>query len=212
MTVMRYPRFEFRPSHSDALHLDFWLNGENILRDSGTFSYNTEARWLNYFSGTAAHNTIQFDDQDQMPRLSRFLFGDWLRTFGLEEICEEDGKTSFGAGYVCRRGASHYRKLSLSSCSLLIDDEVKGFKRKAELRWRLAPGKWELVKVEGGVRTRSLDFPEFSISVNASVPLARCELTDGWESLHYCEKTSLPVLEIETNSSCRLTTEVRWKN
>ena len=212
MTVMRYPRFEFRPSQADALHLDFWVNGKNLLRDSGTFSYNTEARWLNYFSGTAAHNTIQFDDQDQMPRLSRFLFGDWLRTSGLEEIREEDGKTSFGAGYVCRRGISHYRKLSLSSSFLLVDDEIKGFKSKAELRWRFAPGEWELVEVDGGVKTRSLDFPGFSLSVNASTPLVRCELRDGWESLHYCEKTPLPVLEIETRTNCRLTTEVRWSN
>ncbi len=212
MTVMRYPRFEFRPSHSDALHIDFWLKGENILRDSGTFSYNTDARWLNYFSGTAAHNTIQFDDQDQMPRLSRFLFGDWLRTFGLEEIREEDGKTSFGAGYVCRRGASHYRKLSLSSCSLLIDDDVKGFKRKAELRWRLAPGNWELVKVEGGVKTSSQDFPGFVLSVSSNEPYVRCALKEGWESLHYLEKTPLTVLELETAVSCKLTTEIRWEN
>ena len=212
MAMVRYPRFEFRPSHADVLHLDFWLNGQNILRDSGTYSYNNESHWLNYFSGTESHNTIQFDDRDQMPRLSRFLFGDWLRTSSLEKIREKDGKTSFGAGYVCRRGISHYRRISLSSSSLLVDDEIKGFKGKAELRWRLAPGKWEIVQEDGGIKTRSLDFPEFSLSVNASAPWVRCELRKGWESLHYFEKMSLPVLEIETRSACSLITEVRWSN
>ena len=212
MAMLRYPRFRFRPSHADALHLDLWLDDLNLLRDGGTFSYNTEKRWLNYFSGTESHNTIQFDECDQMPRLSKFLFGDWLRTSDLEKIRQEDGKISFGAGYVCRRGISHYRRVSLSSSSLLVDDEIKGFKKKAELRWRLAPGKWELVEVDGGVKARCQDFPEFSLSVNASVPLVRCELLAGWESLHYCEKTPLPVLEIETKTNCRLTTEVRWSN
>jgi len=67
MALLRYPRFRFRPSQADALHLDFWVSGENWLRDAGSFSYNTEQRWLNYFPGTVAHNTIQFDGRDQMP-------------------------------------------------------------------------------------------------------------------------------------------------
>jgi hypothetical protein len=41
---------------------------------------------LNYFAGTASHNTIQFDDRDQMPRVSRFLFGDWLKPDVIELV------------------------------------------------------------------------------------------------------------------------------
>lgn len=212
MVMLKYPVFKFRPSHADALHVDLWINGFNFLRDGGTYSYNTDKKWLNYFSGIESHNTIQFDGVEQMPKISRFLFGDWLKTSSLEKIREKDGKTSFGAGYVCRRGISHYRRISLSSSSLLVDDEIKGFKGKAELRWRLAPGKWEIVHEDGGIKTRSLDFPEFSLSVNASAPWVRCELRKGWESLHYFEKMSLPVLEIETRSACSLITEVRWSN
>jgi len=212
MVLLKYPMFKFRPSHADALHVDLWINGFNFLRDGGTYSYNTDKRWLNYFSGTQSHNTIQFDDRDQMPRLSRFLFGDWLKASGLEDVQEEDGKTNFGAGYVCRRGISHHRKLSLSSSSLKVVDEVEGFKRKAELRWRLAPGKWELVEGDGGVQTRSKDFPGFSLTISTNLPYVGCRLKEGWESLHYCEKNPLPVLELETAVSCKLTTEIRWKN
>ncbi|MGH8021487.1 MAG: heparinase II/III domain-containing protein, partial [Opitutaceae bacterium] len=57
MAVMRYPRFRFRPGHADALHLDLWLSGENLLRDGGSYSYNSEAEWMSYFPGTASHNT-----------------------------------------------------------------------------------------------------------------------------------------------------------
>ena len=212
MTMMRYPRFRFRPGHADALHLDLWLGDRNILRDGGTYSYKAEQKWLNYFSGTQSHNTVQFDDRDQMPRLSRFLFGDWLKTSDLEDVQEEDGKTNFGAGYVCHKGTAHHRKISFSPNSLTVVDEVKGFNKKAELRWRLAPGEWELVEEGGSVKTRSQDFPGFVLSVSSDEPYVRCALKEGWESLHYFEKTPLPVLEIETAVSCRLTTEIRWKN
>ena len=50
MAMLRYPRFRYRPGHADALHLDLWLGDRNILRDGGTYSYNAERKWLNYFS------------------------------------------------------------------------------------------------------------------------------------------------------------------
>ena len=80
MAVMRYPRYRFRPSHADALHLDFWLGGRNILRDGGTCSYHTDQTQMDFFFGTASHNTVAFDHRDQMPRIGHFLFGRWLKT------------------------------------------------------------------------------------------------------------------------------------
>src|SRR4029079_19380469 len=77
MALMRYPRFRFRPSHADALHVDLWKDGTNLLRDGGSYSYS-DMEGTAYFSGTASHNTVQFDDRDQMPRVGRSLFGDWL--------------------------------------------------------------------------------------------------------------------------------------
>ena len=109
--MLRYPRFSFRPNHADALHLDLWYKGTNILRDAGTFSYNDqEAEW---FSGTAAHNTIMFDGRDQMPRIGRFLFGKWLKAENVEFV-EEDGATvSAAAAYTDAHGARHHRAISL---------------------------------------------------------------------------------------------------
>ncbi|MFT6300748.1 MAG: hypothetical protein ACJA2R_000765, partial [Saprospiraceae bacterium] len=77
---IRYPVFKFRPSQCDVLHVDFWLDSKNILRDAGTYSYNCEKKWLDYFPSVTAHNTVQFDNAEQMPRLSRFLYSDWLKT------------------------------------------------------------------------------------------------------------------------------------
>jgi hypothetical protein len=37
--LLRAPTARFRPSHADALHVDLWWKGKNILRDGGTYAY-----------------------------------------------------------------------------------------------------------------------------------------------------------------------------
>ena len=210
MAMMRYPRFRFRPSQADALHLDLWLGPDNLLRDAGTYSYNTDPQWINYFCGTASHNTVQFDDRDQMPRLSRFLFGDWLKADGVQTLPGSAETTQFAAGYRVGRGARHHRAVSLQAGGLQVVDQVQGFTTKAVLRWRLQPGDWHLVRSPQGLQLVLGSEGVVTIGVSATVPVLRCELVQGWESRHYLEKTPVPVLEIEVQQSCTLTTEVHW--
>jgi hypothetical protein len=233
MAMLRYPRFKFRPSQADALHLDLWLSGDNLMRDAGSYSYNTEPQWLKYFGGTASHNTVQFDDRDQMPRLSRFLFGDWLKTSTIEALTEDAQATRFGAGYRDAKGASHQRSMALADTHLVVVDKVAGFACKGVLRWRLMPGDWHLslvlndkVHLESrapasmdvvksiAVRTPLLQGENaaeiHTITVQATMLITRCEIVQGWESRHYLEKTSVQVLEVEFQQSGTLTTEYRW--
>ena len=210
MVMLRYPRFRFRPSQADALHLDLWLGQDNLLRDAGTYSYNTEPQWFNYFGGTASHNTVQFDDRDQMPRLSRFLFGDWLKADGVQILPGSSQVTQFAAGYRAGSGVRHHRAVSLHEGRLQVVDQVQGFTTRAVLRWRLQPGDWRLEQSTQGLRLVSGCEGAVTFLVSASVMVFRCELVQGWESRHYLEKTSVPVLEVEVQQSCTLTTEVHW--
>lgn len=210
MAILRYPRFRFRPSQADLLHLDFWLGQNNILRDAGTYSYNTDPQWANYFGGTVSHNTIQFDERDQMPRLSRFLFGDWLKVSDLQPLIDSDEVTQFGVGYQDRRKASHYRQVSLKLGHLIIMDKIQGFTDKAVLRWRLEPGKWFIQSTSNGQHLVRNPDNNIFLSILSSAPVMRCELVKGWESRHYLEKTLVPVLEIEVQQAATLTTEVFW--
>ncbi|SVC02488.1 uncharacterized protein METZ01_LOCUS255342, partial [marine metagenome] len=73
---VRFANFEFRPSQADCLHVDLFVGGKNLLCDAGSYSYHDHEHL--YFSGTGCHNTIVFDDRDQMPRVGKFLFGQWL--------------------------------------------------------------------------------------------------------------------------------------
>ena len=205
MAMLRYPRFRFRPSQADALHLDLWLDGENWLRDAGTFTYNTEPKWLSYFPGTAAHNTVEFDGRDQMPRFSRFLFGDWLKTSVLEPLAVSGSAQKFAAGYLDRQGCKHVRSVVMTKGSLVVTDKVSGFSESAVLRWRLRPGDWEL-----DAANQALELDDFTLKFSTDVPLLRFEIVEGWESRYYLQKTPLPVLEIETDQAAELVTTFEW--
>ncbi|WP_296427247.1 heparinase II/III-family protein [Yoonia sp.] len=199
IAYLRYPRFRFRPSQADAMHCDLWVRGQNILRDAGTFSYNTSAADMTYFNGAFAHNTITFDNRDQMPRLGRFLFGNWLQAQDVELITDN----SAAAAYQDRKGAYHARHLTLHSNCLVVRDTISGFQQNAILRWRLRPGAWEL----SGHAARS---QSITLSVSATTPITRLVFVEGWESRYYSSKTPVPVLEIAVDRPGVLTTKVEF--
>ncbi len=201
--LLRFPRFRFRPGQADALHVDLWVAGENLLRDAGTFSYNAGDEVTQYFGGTAGHNTVQFDDYDQMPRLSRFLFGDWLRAKQVIPVTEINDGVTAGASYTDRYGASHQRQLWLSKAMLRVEDQVTAFKHKAILRWRLSQGHWQ-------IEDNSIYQGNYMIRVTTTVPIQRFELISGWESRYYLQRKVLPVLEIELHHPGTLITEYHF--
>lgn len=205
LVLFRYPQFSFRPSHCDALHVDLWLGGTNWLRDAGTYSYNTDPQWQQYFPSSLAHNTVQFDECEQMPRIGRFLYGDWLQTSEMEDLRATEGVQIIGAAYVDAQQHNHKRVVELTSGGLIVKDTVSGFSKKAVLRWRLKPGDWVL-----GSDKQSVCCEAFSLHVSSNVPILRIELCQGWESLYYLHKSDLPVLEVEIAQSGVLTTEVTW--
>ena len=200
MVVLKYPRYRFRPRHCDALHVDFWIGQENLLRDGGSYSYNAESRWQDYFTGAAAHNIIEFDDRDQMPRLGRFLRGAWLAGHDVKFGEEANGVFSAAAGYCDWKGAYHHRRIRLHPNGLMVQDTVRGFANRAVLRWRLQPGDWRLEE-------ETAVWEDYNLRISADVPIVRFELVKGWESRHYFKKTPLPVLEVEIQTPGEITTE-----
>jgi len=204
MALLRYPRYRFRPSHCDALHVDLWLAGENLLRDGGSYSYAFPPDGLeDYFPGTRSHNTIQFDGREQMPRISRFLWGDWLDSGSSSVLELNENGGAVEASYMDSFGARHCRRLSLSRGILRVVDQVSGFRSHAVLRWRLRPGDWALEEDGASLGAEK-------VTVRSESTFARLELVEGWESQHYLERTALPVLEVECQSPAEITTEYRW--
>ncbi|HTF96222.1 MAG TPA: heparinase II/III-family protein [Cellvibrio sp.] len=198
--LLRYPRFRFRPSQNDALHLDLWTDGVNLLRDDGSYSYNTSAEILNYFGGAGSHNTIQFDNREPMPRLSRFLLGSWLKTRKVSSIANNQGSQSFTVSYRDSAGAVHQREIALQDNRLIITDHIHGFNERAVLRWRLAPGNW----VHDGNTFKN---GQHQLIITSDASDTNCRLTSGEESRYYLQKTQLPVAEITVLQSCQIRSE-----
>jgi hypothetical protein len=199
---IRYPRYRFRPGHADALHVDFWLDHENLLRDAGSYSYAAEPQWQTYFRSCAGHNTVEFDGRDQMPRLGRFLYGEWLKTDKCQFFSKEI-ETGFTASYRDWLGARHQRQACLQAGALLITDHLSGFHEKAILRWRLAPGEWR--QTDAGWTNDKI-----TITITADAPISRQQIVEGWESRYYLQCKSLPVLEVEIRQPGRFETTIRW--
>ncbi len=201
LAVLRYPRFRFRPSQADALHLDLWHNGINLLRDAGTFSYNADgAEW---FAGTAAHNTVEFDGRDQMPRLGRFLFGDWLKAEGVVPVQVDGDKVIAAAAYTDAVGARHKRTITLTADGLTCRDEVDGPFHEANLRWRLAPDNWQFA----GYVLRNENYA-ISIDVDGA-PVAPTVGTTA-ESRYYQLHSEIPVASVKVNRPATLITKVTF--
>lgn len=194
--ALKLPKFKFRPSQCDALHLDVWFKGQNLLRDGGTYSYNSTVEDLNYFSGVASHNTVEFDQHQQMPRLSRFLFGAWLTPKELTYSANE-----FGCGYQDHWGCTHHRKISLTDNAIKIADNISGFQQQAVLRWRLQPDHWTL---ENNVLSNS----QIEIILEAEHPIT-LRWSEGEESRYYYQKSKVPVLEVIATQATTIFTVIK---
>lgn len=200
---LRYPRFRFRPSQADALHLDLWSGGCNLLRDAGTYSYNSTSEDLAYFAGTASHNTVQFDGRDQMPRVGRFLFAKWLKVEDLLPVNEEAGVVTAAAAYRDHLGARHHRKISLAPRELITCDTISGFSKQAILRWRLSPGDYSFS--DKGITGEGI-----KLNITSSMPIAQISLVTGEESLYYLQKSILPVLEVKFDQPGEVVTKIEF--
>jgi hypothetical protein len=194
--AFKLPKFKFRPSQCDSLHLDVWFKGKNLLRDGGTYSYNSTLEDLDYFSGVASHNTIEFDHHQQMPRLSRFLFGAWLTPKALKYTVDE-----FGCGYQDHWGCKHYRKISLKNKEIEVVDNISGFQQQAILRWRLQPDHWTL---DNNILTNG----QVEIILESEHPIT-LRWSEGEESRYYYQKTNLPVLEVIATQATTISTVIK---
>jgi len=203
--VLKYPRYQFRPKQSDALHLDVWIGSKNILRDGGTYKYNSKSGLDNYFSGVQCHNTIEFDDRDQMPRLGRFIRGGWLNSKNVNFSEFTNDEFSVSAGYHDWKSAYHNRAITINPKEIIIKDSIGGFAKHAVLRWRLIPDKWIL-------NDYSLVGKYCTIKMDANVPFETFNLVEGWESRYYYQKSEIPVLEISFGTDVsEIITEIRLK-
>lgn len=199
MAILKVPVYRYRPSHADALHLDIWQDGVNYIRDTGTYSYALDNENLDFFSGTAGHSTVQFNNQNQMPRLSRFLFGNWLYPSNMS-LSKNNNK--MGASYRSSNNQYHSRFVKKVEKGWVIKDEIKGTFRVAVLRYILPIDTWT-------ISLNNIYNKKIHINVTSDHSV-KVRMKEGLESLYYMKKEPVKVLEIETFASCFIKTNLTF--
>ena len=48
------------------------------------------------------------------------------------------------------------------------------------------------------------------LTITSNVPILRADIIDGWKSLFYMQKQTVPVLAVEVGSAGTISTEFRW--
>ncbi len=196
LTFLRCGNHKDRPSQADNLHLDIWVNGENILRDAGSYKYNAEDSLVNYFMGTASHNTVMIGDENQMLKGRRFIWFYWSQLVSIAINHEEDFVEIIGKVKVYQhlgQGIIHLRKVRKTKGSLkwLVEDEligVDGLRHSFKQLWH-------------GPDIKNLQLRTLKGSIKP-------EYRSGWYSSHYGIKEQVKDLCFEFNKS--ISTEITY--
>lgn len=189
-------------AHADALSVEVRHRGTDILADPGTYCYQGNASWRQYFRGTLGHNTIELAGRDQSTSGGPTLWTRHARGRLIELSMGDQGEVRRWSaehdGYaVLRPPARHRRSVHLASHWRLLEiiDEIEtGGTHGVRMAFHLGPQ--VLASLEGAcaelvwdddgrLATASLRLPEaltWSAVRGATNPVL------GWYSPGFGEK------------------------
>lgn len=193
VTFLRCGNYCSRPFQADHNHLDIWVNGRNILRDAGTWLYNTDEESMRYFSGTRSHNTIIIENFDQMQKQHRFIWTHWITNAKGRSGREGDDywiETEFEGFRHVGKGIVHRRRVVKKAGQLhwLVEDHVLNVPVGMRIRqlWHPDEKFWEHFRIE------AMD------GKNQELPML---VERGWYSSNYGAKTDCDMAAFESKGN-----------
>ena len=108
-------------AHCDMLNFELFVAGQPHIVDVGTSTYEAGAR-RHYERSTAAHNTVQLEDQEQSEIWASFRVG--RRAKIVERTVGPNFVIAAHNGF--RRHITHRRKFQFSSTEIHLADEIIG--------------------------------------------------------------------------------------
>jgi hypothetical protein len=94
-------------AHADALSIELRCGGVEVLVDPGTYTYQGEPEWREYFRSTVGHNCLELGGADQSVAGGPFM---WVRAAAAREV--ETSGLDGGPKAVWRAKHDGYRRLS----------------------------------------------------------------------------------------------------
>jgi hypothetical protein len=191
ITFIRCGHYRSRPSQADNLHLDIWVKGKNIFRDGGSYSYNTDEKYTNYFAGTSSHNTVMLGDQNQMRKGGRFIWYEWIKKSEFRSY-QSDSLTIFEGQFEGFRhigkGIVHHRRV---------------VREKGKLNWTVedwidnAPAHLDMVQIWHPIEDFSENYMIRAFGQRGQAIDLECQ--EGWYSENYGQKWSTPLYVFGTS-------------
>lgn len=199
---IRWPWFRFRPSHNDVMHMDVWYKGENVLPDAGTYSYNPDEDLTSLdLKSVRYHNTVSFDNEEQMPKISRFLLGNWLKPISIGKVdSSPEGAVTWVGSYKDNIGNFHQRKVTLIENQVIIEDTLSGSFHQAVISYNL---NMDNVELEENRCQTNLFLLTFS-------PELIAEMSNGFLSQHYQAVESIQQLRLKARAPGSYTTRIKF--
>jgi hypothetical protein len=201
--MIRAGNYKDRPGQCDMLHVDIWNDGENVVRDTGSFRYYHENKAIkNYFYSVAAHSTVQFLNQEQMVKGPNFLWFRWPKT---DIRIESDVCIHCSSRFASQVPYVHERRISRENERYKVEDRVDGLIRAANrnefvARWQLTPSYEWTITSANQIVGRSNGATKYSICLESEGGVD-AKVVQGWESLYYGQRTTIPVLEVRVIGS-----------
>lgn len=203
-TFIRCGSYRHRPFQADNLHLDITVDGVNILRDAGTYGYNTDSEIRDFFTGSEGHNTVKVGRFEQMTRGPRFIWTDWIKKAqgSWTKVGHDHVFTGSFQGF-CRagKGIVHLRKVRKYSGveHWTIEDELQGLPAQLPIHQMWHP--------------EDNFFSSFTLRAwdkegNALIPEKRV----GWYSELYGQKVEAPYYVFTAYNGCIRTEIVKSSN
>ncbi|KOR86519.1 hypothetical protein AM233_22710 [Bacillus sp. FJAT-22058] len=113
--------------HADALSIVYKYKQQPVFIDPGTYIYNTEASWRNYFRKTALHNTLTYENKDQSEMSGPFLWSKKAKvklvdSGETEELIYMIGEHDGYSPYIHSRAITYIKKEGI----IIIADSFNG--------------------------------------------------------------------------------------
>ena len=200
-TFIRCGAYKDRPYQSDNLHIDIWIDGKNVLRDNGSYQYNTSKELINYFNGSEGHNTISIDGKDQMQKGDRFIWNYWVK-YAKANLTESQNK------FVFKGEIKGFKHLDSNILHQRIVTKSKGL------------NKWIVKDIISGVENKtSFQYWHFSNEMIDKLSITSLDrnnkklepiLEEKWYSSYYGVKEKSTRLSFESNTNM-FTTKITYK-
>lgn len=208
----------FAHGHADALSIIFEYGDQEVLIDSGTYTYSGDAAWRSYFRGTQAHNTVVVDHIDQAVQETAFMWSKPFRVQLIRKNMDPGGAFVLVAshdGYKERLGVTHWRGVAFyPNCGWLVWDCLSGTgSHSLELNWHLAI---EPIRRMAGYAVRT-DWGALHFRIDGgATALLKGETSSmsGWRSRTYGVKEPISTLRTIFTGALphEFVTEIRLEN